>query len=278
MATSSSPGPARPGRLRRRLFARAYDAAGVAVAASSRSTPTPRAPRLDPRWRRDADGDFVVAWTQPLQDGTQLRRLRPALRRRGRARRRRVPGQHLHHERPATRRGGGATPTATSSSPGRASGQDGSGYGVFAQRFDAAGRRRWAASSRSTPTPRTSSSTPRWRRDADGDFVVTWASLGQDGIGYGIFARRYDAAGVAQASEFQVNTYTTGDQTYSSVAALPDGGFVVAWASLGQDGSDYGIFAQRYDASGNSVGQEFRLNRDPRLELRSTKPLCSRLG
>jgi hypothetical protein len=39
----------------------------------------------------------------------------------------------------------------------------------------------------------------------------------------------------------------------------PDGGFVVAWQSFGQDGSQYGIFARRFDSSGNP-GPEFLVN------------------
>ena len=45
--------------------------------------------------------------------------------------------------------------------------------------------------------------------DADGDFVVTWQSSDQDGDGNGIYAQRYNASGVAQGSEFLVNTFTT---------------------------------------------------------------------
>ncbi|MGV2333391.1 MAG UNVERIFIED_CONTAM: hypothetical protein LVR18_04420 [Planctomycetaceae bacterium] len=37
--------------------------------------------------------------------------------------------------------------------------------------------------------------------DADGDFVVTWTSLGQEQH-YGIYAQRFNAAGVAQAPSF----------------------------------------------------------------------------
>ena len=33
--------------------------------------------------------------------------------------------------------------------------------------------------------------------DADGDFVITWQSMGQDGSGYGIYAQRYNNGGVA---------------------------------------------------------------------------------
>ena len=37
--------------------------------------------------------------------------------------------------------------------------------------------------------------------------------------------------------EFQVNTYTTGDQDFPVVAVAPDGQFIIAWQSQGQDGS-----------------------------------------
>ena len=43
-----------------------------------------------------------------------------------------------------------------------------------------------------------------------------------------------------------MNIYTTSDQYHPAVAADSDGGFVVVWESLGQDGSSHGVFAQRY--------------------------------
>ena len=46
--------------------------------------------------------------------------------------------------------------------------------------------------------------------------------------------------------EFRVNSYTTNTQNYPSVAAVPSGGFVVVWQSAYQDGSNYGVFGQRY--------------------------------
>ena len=60
--------------------------------------------------------------------------------------------------------------------------------------------------------------------------------------------------------ETQVNTYTVGKQNDPSVAALSDGGFVVTWSSDIQDGSNFGIYAQRYDAGGLPTGTEFRVN------------------
>ncbi len=99
--------------------------------------------------------------------------------------------------------------------------------------------------------------------DGDGDFVIAWESagtVGQDGSGYGVFAQRYNAVGVPQGSEFQVNTYTTGAQKYSSVAMDADGDFVIAWSSSGQDGDGFGVYAQRYNAVGVRQGSEFRVN------------------
>ncbi|MGL4464002.1 MAG: putative Ig domain-containing protein, partial [Planctomycetia bacterium] len=46
--------------------------------------------------------------------------------------------------------------------------------------------------------------------------------------------------------EFHVNTFTTNLQGQPSVAIDADGDFVVAWTSFGQDGSNTGIYAQRY--------------------------------
>ena len=105
---------------------------------------------------------------------------------------------------------------------------------------------RWAASSSSTPSPPTTQYASSVTAQADGGFVVTWQSDGQDGSGYGIYGQRYMADGTAEGSEFLVNTYTTNHQLWSSATALVDGGFVVAWTSLRQDGSDYGIYGQRY--------------------------------
>jgi hypothetical protein len=48
--------------------------------------------------------------------------------------------------------------------------------------------------------------------------------------------------------EFPVNTYTTGFQGFADVASDPAGNFVVVWRSRYQDGSDHGVFGQRFSA------------------------------
>ena len=85
---------------------------------------------------------------------------------------------------------------------------------------------------------------------ADGSYVVVWTGDPGDGNGTGVFAQRYNARNVALDNEFQVNTYTSGDQRWASVAMRSDGGFIVTWTSLNQDGSGEGVYARVYSSQG----------------------------
>eukprot|EP00961_Rhodomonas_salina_P291638 3932179-Rhodomonas_salina.1 len=76
--------------------------------------------------------------------------------------------------------------------------------------------------------------------------------------------------GCASQSQFQVNSFATGSQDYSSVARISDTRFVVAWGvmAMGLGGpydyytQDYqtGVFAQLYNATGGRIGSEFQVN------------------
>jgi hypothetical protein len=73
------------------------------------------------------------------------------------------------------------------------------------------------------------------------------------------------AAGISFGSvpveaEFRVNRTTAGDQASPAVAVDAKGDFVIVWEGLGQDGSGWGIYAQRYDRHGRPRGVEFRVN------------------
>jgi hypothetical protein len=94
--------------------------------------------------------------------------------------------------------------------------------------------------------------------DASGNFVVVWLDATQDGSGFGVFGQRYASSGGPLGPEFRVNTDTTSDQRYPSVAADASGNFVVVWAS--PDGSAGGVSGQRYASSGAPLGPEFRVN------------------
>ena len=138
------------------------------------------------------------------------------------------------------------------------SSKDAGTLGVYQQRFDAAGTKIGSEERVNTYTP-SSQEYPQTAALTNGGWVVTWQSNGQDGSGWGIYQQRYAADGQKAGSETLVNTRTSGDQKWQKVAALADGGWVVAWRSAGQDGSGWGVYQQRFDATGQKVGTEERV-------------------
>ena len=98
--------------------------------------------------------------------------------------------------------------------------------------------------------------------NADGDFVVVWESNLQDGNGRGVFGQHYDGAGVPMGGEFQINSYTTGNQSVPVVGAASSGDLTVVWSTAQAGGSAW-IAARRYDSAGAPVGDEFQVNTNP---------------
>jgi hypothetical protein len=141
----------------------------------------------------------------------------------------------------------------------RSYGQDGNNFGIFGQRYDAAGVLLGGEFQVNTYTT-DSQSNPDLAMDPAGNFVVVWHSSTQDGDNRGVFGQRYDAAGTPQGVEFRVNSYTTNLQDYPAVAMDAAGNFVVVWESISQDGDNYGVFGQRFTAAGVPRGTEFRVN------------------
>ena len=67
--------------------------------------------------------------------------------------------------------------------------------------------------------------------------------------------------GTTVGREFLVNTNTYSNQSEVDVAALPDGGFIATWTSYQPDWyGSYEVYAQRYDAGGQQLGDPFRVN------------------
>jgi hypothetical protein len=92
-------------------------------------------------------------------------------------------------------------------------------------------------------------------------YVAVWRYFDIDTEVYG---RRFTEHGPTNESEFRVNTTTQGAQDNASVDVRDDGSFAVVWQSDhdGQ-GPSYGVFGQRFDASGAKVGSEFPLSDAP---------------
>ncbi|MEH6699375.1 MAG: hypothetical protein V7672_11790 [Brevundimonas sp.] len=90
---------------------------------------------------------------------------------------------------------------------------------------------------------------------ADGGWLLTWQE--GDGSGQGVFGRLFESSGNPRGDDFPINSLTQDNQTLASVAALPDGGFVVAWRTT--DGVPR-VLARQYDADGQPHGPESAVN------------------
>jgi len=98
-------------------------------------------------------------------------------------------------------------------------------------------------------------------QDGAGNLIVTYFKLVQGKNGpWDVYVRRFSANGEPLGDEQRVNTYRPDSQWNPQVAASPDGRFLVAWQSKGQDGSDDGIYARGFSKHGWPLGPEFRVN------------------
>ena len=209
----------------------------------------------------NAGGDFVVVWTEAdaSSDDVHARRFDAAAQPLGAAFQVNTytSGSQSNPGIAAAASGDFVVAWTSVGSPLNAS-QDGSSRGVFAQRFTNAGVPVGAEFQVNTYTTSNQRS-PAVAADPTGNLMITWQSE-QVGIGdSGIFAQRYDAAGVPQGTELQVNT-TLHFEAGPQVAADGAGNFVVVWADFTGGGISRRILAQRFDASGTPIGSEFQVN------------------
>lgn len=100
--------------------------------------------------------------------------------------------------------------------------------------------------------------------DAQGGAVAVWYSAPAFPAVQGIRARRIDAAGAPYGSEIVVNsTPLYGSIGHPEVAADRDGNFSVVWTNLGAAWTSLPhVYRRRFDAAGNALGAEMRLD-DP---------------
>jgi hypothetical protein len=241
------------------IYAQRYTATGAVQGSEFRVNTYTTNNQNNPAVAMDADGDFVVTWTSANQEGEY--------------------GEDIYAQRyTASGAPDGSefrintytTGSQTNASVAMAADGDfvvtwessakfAGKNGIYAQRYAASGALQDSEFKVNTYTS-SSQRDPAVAMAADGDFVVAWQTLGQDGSGDGIYAQRYDMTGASEGSEFRVNTYTSSDQSSPAVAMDADGDFVVTWQSYYQDESLYSVYAQRYAASGGALGSEFKVN------------------
>jgi hypothetical protein len=253
------------------IFAQRYSSAGMAEGAEFRVNTYTSASNFSPDVSADSSGRFVVVWTDERQVsavGVTPQGLPPA---------QLIQGRRFNSSGNAVAEfivesttgysdfspnvsvvggpGGLGSPAGNFAVTWTRSGAggDGSGVAVFARRWSVLGLPIGAEFQVNEAT-----TGYQGRGDVaalpNGQFVFVW----QSDIGTDIVARRFPGVGSALTSDFRVNTVTTGRQSAASIAADPNGDFLIVWQT--PDGADDGISGQLYASSGGPIGTEFRIS------------------
>jgi len=236
------------------VFAQRFAANGTPLGAHFRVNTYTTGSQYAPRIGMDGSGNFVVVWQTTADEDGNGRGVA--------AQRYAATGAPLGSAfRVNTYTSGDQDRTKVSmSSSGdfvvvwRSKNQDGV-FSIFGQRYDSGGAP-LGSEFRVNEHTDAYNGEPAVAAASSGGFVVVWrtnyASSGDD-----VRARRFSAAGVPLASEFQVNTTTAGYQDWVSIAALGNSGYVVVW---GGGGKDKLVLGQRLTSVGTPLGTEFRVN------------------
>jgi hypothetical protein len=243
------------------VYAQRYDESGLKVGGEFRVNTTTDRQQRQASVAMDASGDVVVAWYSYRQDGAGYGVYAQRYNEIGvpQGGEFRVNTYTLGHQ---------GTPAVAMDPFGnfvvawQSHTQDGNGYGIYAQRFNAAGAPQGGEFRANTFTTKDQESAAV-AMDADGDFVIAWQSEDQDGSYWGAYAQRFNAAGLPLGGELQVNTFTSSRQRYASVGMSANDEFVVVWESTFQDAQYEGVYAQSYGLHPTSTVATLSDNPDP---------------
>jgi hypothetical protein len=229
------------------IYARRYDATGVAQGSEFLVNVNVTNTQDLPAVAMDAAGNFVIAW-KTNDSGSGIGK--GVIARRFDATGTPLSGEFTvnttdtgDQDKPALAMAGNGTFVITWVS----NNQDGSGRGVYAQRYASSGAA-LGSEFRVNTTTSNDQDWPSVGMDATGAFTIAWASSNQDGSGKGIFAQRYDSSGTAVGGEFRANGTTDNDQKLPAVAMSAVGDLVVVWQGKGI-GDNSGAFGQLYQSA-----------------------------
>ena len=140
--------------------------------------------------------------------------------------------------------------------------QDGSGWGVYSQRYDVNSQKVGVETLVNTNTEGSQLS-PEITSLNNGGYVIVWQSeeVNENGV-YDIFVKVYDAAGVEVSSEAMVNTLNEDNQAMPQLTLLDDGNFIVVWQSFDTQTQTYEVSSQLFNENGSKIGAEVSITKD----------------
>ncbi|MEM1179549.1 MAG: SdrD B-like domain-containing protein [Acidobacteriota bacterium] len=114
---------------------------------------------------------------------------------------------------------------------------------------------------------------PKIDVDGDGNFLIAWTagvSTADDSDPASVRAQRFDSAGSALGTEFQVNTVTEGSQSSPAVSLLESGESVIVWQDETDDDIE-SLHGAYFEADGTRSGDDFVIREDTSSFLRGVQ-------
>lgn len=183
------------------------------------------ADQYSPSVDMDADGDMVVTWQTSGQDGSGTGVFGRIVNRDGTFR----GGEfrvNTHTAGNQERSQVAAGPAGEFTVVWQSEGQDGSGWGVYGQRYDAAGMP-LSAEFRVNDQTAGDQTMPTVDVGRDGTSVIAWQHPDPDGSGTVAQAQAFDPSSATIGGNFQVNA--AGEASAPQVVMQPNGEFVIGW-------------------------------------------------
>jgi hypothetical protein len=121
----------------------------------------------------------------------------------------------------------------------QSNGQDGNGYGIYAQQYDSMGNITISEFKVNTYTA-DNQDEPAIAMDSRGYYVIAWESFAQDGSNWGIYSKRYNNIPQCSISDIQISGITDTSATITWKSNIPsdsrvDYGFSKAYGFTSQD-------------------------------------------
>ncbi|UCF04079.1 MAG: T9SS type A sorting domain-containing protein [bacterium] len=128
--------------------------------------------------------------------------------------------------------------------------RSGSNYDIYTQRIDISGNAQWTADGIAVCTASDNQAEPVIVDDGAGGAIIAWQDNRYANLD--IFVQRVNGSGIVQWGSNGISiTSNMEDQIYPAIAADGTGGAVITWTDR-RSGTNYDIYAQSYDASGNA--------------------------
>ena len=126
---------------------------------------------------------------------------------------------------------------------------------IYAQRIDSYGQVKWATDGLFICWPSYNQISPEIIADGNGGAIIVWEDY-RSGSSYDIYAQKMDGSGnKAWIHNGEVISDTTDDQEDPQLVGDGAGGAIIVWEDERYGSSDTDIFAQRINASGNTMWQ-----------------------